>query len=90
LDNLATIERRVAFYVEQHNTVMPQVALQGRTLDEVFRGEATDLGERLCEAHQVAIRDRIETSRTLGCGDCPPSSGEETGSSLVPAEREKV
>jgi hypothetical protein len=90
LDNLATVERLVAFYVEQHNTVMPQVALQGRTPDEVVKGEANDLSERLRKAHRDAIRDRIATNRALACGDCPQPLREGTGSSLVPAEREKV
>jgi hypothetical protein len=90
LDNLATVERLVAFYVEQHNTVMPQVALRGRTPDEVFRGEVTELSERLREVHRDAIRDRIATNRALACGDCPLPLREGTGSSLVPAEREKL
>jgi transposase InsO family protein len=90
LDSLATVERLAAFYVEQHNTVMPQVALRRRTPDEVFRGEANDLSERLCEAHHNAMRDRIETNRALACGDCPLPLREETGSSLIPAEGQKV
>jgi len=70
LDSLATVERLVAFYVEQHNSVIPQWVLKGRTPDEVFRGEAVDLPERLREAHRVAIRDRIEANRRLSCDSC--------------------
>ena len=90
LDSFATVERLVAFYVEQHNAVMPQVALRGRTPDEVFKGEANDLVERLREAHLVAIRDRIEKNRALACGDCPLPSREKIGSSLVAGEWRKV
>ncbi len=70
LDTVATIEKLVAFYVEQHNTVLPQWVLKRRTPDEVFRGEAVDLPERLIEAHRVAIRDRIEANRRLSCDSC--------------------
>lgn len=70
LDTFATVERLVAFYVEQHNTVLPQWALKGRTPDEVFRGEAVDLPERLRQAHRDAIRDRIAANRRLSCDSC--------------------
>src|SRR5512145_478561 len=70
LGSLGAVERLVAFYVQQHNEVMPNAALGGRTPDEVFRGEAADLAERLREKHQVAIAERIEANRKLECGDC--------------------
>ncbi len=38
LDTLAAVERLVAFYVEQHNTVIPHSALGGLTPDEVYFG----------------------------------------------------
>lgn len=70
LDTLATVERLVAFYVEQHNCVIPLHVLKGRTPDEVFKGEAVDLPERLREAHRDAIRDRIAANRRLSCDSC--------------------
>ena len=36
LDTFAAVERLVAFYVEQHNTVMPHSAFHGQTPDEVY------------------------------------------------------
>jgi len=70
LDSFATVERLVAFYVEQHNVAVPQWLLNGRTPDEVFNGEAIDLPERLREAHRVAIRERIATNKRLSCDSC--------------------
>jgi hypothetical protein len=60
----------VVFYVQQHNEVMPNAALGGRTPDEVFWGEAADLVERLREKHQVAIAERMAANRRLECGEC--------------------
>jgi len=74
LDNLATVERLIAFYVEQHNSVIPLWVLKSRTPDEVFKGEAVDLPNRLREAHRDAIRDRIEANRRLSCGTCEVAS----------------
>ncbi|MBN2195736.1 MAG: DDE-type integrase/transposase/recombinase, partial [Polyangiaceae bacterium] len=38
LASIATVEKLVAFYVEQHNSVMPHSAFRGATPDEVFFG----------------------------------------------------
>ncbi len=70
LDTLAAVDRLVAFYVEQHNSVMPHGARNGRTPDEVFSGEAADLPDRLRQAHHDAIRERIEANRRLSCVSC--------------------
>ncbi|MBN1606716.1 MAG: DDE-type integrase/transposase/recombinase, partial [Polyangiaceae bacterium] len=71
LDTLAAVERLVAFYVQQHNEVMPHAALGGRTPDEVFRGGAQDLKERIRAAHRAAVRDRVSANQRLACGECP-------------------
>ena len=63
-----------AFYVEQHNSVIPLHVLKGRTPDEVFKGEAVDLPERLREAHRDAIRDRVAANRRLSCVTCEVSA----------------
>ena len=70
LGSLGAVERLVAFYVRQHNEVMPNAALGGRTPDEVFRGEVTDLAERLREKHKVAMAERLAANRRLQCSDC--------------------
>jgi putative transposase len=70
LGSLAGVEQLVAFYIHQHNSVMPQWTLGGRTPDEVFRGEAVDLPERLRLAHRGAVQARIAANRRLSCDSC--------------------
>src|SRR5499425_3422017 len=38
LDSVTTIRRLVAFYVQEHNTVLPHSAFQGQTPDEMYFG----------------------------------------------------
>jgi hypothetical protein len=38
LDSLATIRRLVAFYVQEHNHVLPHSAFRGQTPDEMYFG----------------------------------------------------
>ena len=71
LDSLAAVEKLVAFYVDQHNSVMPHAALKSRTPDEVFNGEALHVHADLATAHQRALRERIATNRALECDACP-------------------
>ena len=47
LDTLATVRRFVAWYVIQHNTVMPHSAFLGQTPDEIYFGRGADVPERL-------------------------------------------
>jgi len=79
LDSLATVERLVAFYVEQHNTAIPHWTLKGRTPDEVFKGEAVDLPERLRDAHRDAIQARVATNRRLSCDSCQVATSAKEG-----------
>jgi hypothetical protein len=41
LDSVATIRRLVAFYVHEHNHVLPHSAFQGQTPDEMYFGTGT-------------------------------------------------
>ena len=43
------LERLVAYYVEQHNTVMPHRAFGGQTPDEVYFDAAANLASDLAE-----------------------------------------
>ena len=84
LDSLAAVEKLVAFYVDQHNNVMPHYALRSHTPEEVFRGEALDVHEVLTAAHQRALRDRIATNRALECAACPlPHEASVSGQDLA-------
>ena len=40
LDSVATVRRLVAFYVEEHNRVLPHSAFRGQTPDEMYFYEA--------------------------------------------------
>jgi hypothetical protein len=41
LDSLTTVRRLIAFYVQEHNTVLPHSAFRGQTPDEMYFGNAT-------------------------------------------------
>jgi hypothetical protein len=50
LDSVPTVRRLVAFYVQEHNTVLPHSAFRGQTPDEIYFGTGdtvpTDLTSR--------------------------------------------
>lgn len=58
LNSVSAVERLVGFYVEQHNTVMPHTAFDGRTSDEVYFGQRPELAGELMEARRRAEHDR--------------------------------
>lgn len=70
LDSVAAVERLIAFYVEQHNTVMPHSAFDGRTPDEVYFGQRTELEGELVEARHRARAERMAKNRSLACDAC--------------------
>ena len=71
LDSLATVRRLVAFYVEEHNRVLPHSAFRGQTPDEMYfrTGEAVPADLTICAA--AARRARVEANRTATCEACP-------------------
>ena len=76
LDTAAAVRRLVAFYVTEHNQVMPHSALQGRTPDEVYFGRAEHMPVELAAGRKVARRKRLEANRSLSCEACvAPGSG---------------
>ena len=70
LDTPATVRRLVAFYVQQHNQVMPHWALKGLTPDEVYFGTGSGIQERIKEEHALARDARIKVNRGLTCETC--------------------
>ena len=70
LDSVAAVERLVAFYVEQHNTIMPHRAFDGRTPDEVYFGTAANLERELAQRRLQARLDRVAMNRALTCNTC--------------------
>jgi hypothetical protein len=72
LDSASAVERLVAFYVEQHNTVMPHRAFDGRTPDEVYFGVAANFASELAERRRLASEQRVASNRSMTCTGCVP------------------
>jgi transposase InsO family protein len=83
LDSAAAVERLVAYYVEQHNTVMPHRAFDGRTPDEVYFGVAINLANELAERRRLAREQWVAKNRSMTCASCAPR---DTPTEAVPRE----
>ena len=70
LETIETVRKLVAFYVVQHNEVMPRVMLGGRTPDEVYLGLNPNISMQLTNERQKARVDRINHNRAQRCGQC--------------------
>ena len=76
LDSVATIRRLTAFYVDQHNTVMPHGAFDGQTPDEVYFASGERVPDELRVRRREARRHRLEENRRVRCVACPRASPE--------------
>jgi putative transposase len=74
LDNLPTLEKLVAFHVQQHNGVMPHSAFRGQTPDEVYFGTGASVTGELAASRARARRERLVANRALSCSTCEPES----------------
>jgi putative transposase len=72
LDTLAAVERLVAFYVQQHNAVIPHSAFHGQTPDEMYFGTGAAVPEHLTVARRLARDARLDRNRSLHCHACLP------------------
>lgn len=70
LDTAATLRRQVAFYVEEHNSVMPHSAFKGQTPDEMYFGKGEEIPDQLAEARAEARARRMEENRARQCAVC--------------------
>ena len=70
LDTEAAVRRLVAFYVQQHNEIMPHSALDFRTPDEVYFGRGQDAPVQLAVDRQAAREARVATNRAMTCETC--------------------
>jgi transposase InsO family protein len=70
LDSITALRRLVAFFVAQHNTVMPHAAFDGQTPDEMFRGTGAGVPAQLTAARINAREARLTHNRSLDCGAC--------------------
>ena len=70
LDNIRRVQRLVAFYVREHNGVIPHSAFKGQTPDEIYFGTGDVVPIELKKAKERARRERLEANRALSCSRC--------------------
>jgi transposase InsO family protein len=70
LDSFAVLEKLIAFYVQQHNAVVPHAAFAGQTPDEMYFGRGEQVPADLATAHARARDARMKTNRELSCQAC--------------------
>jgi transposase InsO family protein len=70
MDSVPRVRRLVAFYVEQHNAVVPHAAFKGQTPDEMYFGRDDGIPERLAAVRAVARASRLEENRARRCAVC--------------------
>ena len=71
LDSVTTVRRLVAFYVHEHNRVLPHSAFRGQTPDEMYFGMGDAVPADLTSRAAVARRSRLEDNRSACCETCP-------------------
>jgi len=67
LDNITTLRRLVAFYVNVHNSEMPHSAFNDQTPDEIYFGTGDNIPQELKEKREAARLTRMETNRAISC-----------------------
>ena len=70
LDSVQTIEKLVAFYVNEHNTRLPHSAFRGQTPDEMYFGTGEYVPAELEAAKRAARQGRLEKNRRATCETC--------------------
>jgi transposase InsO family protein len=70
LDSITTVRRLVAFYVDEHNRVLPHSAFRGQTPDEMYFGTGDTVPADLTSRAAAARRRRVEANRTASCETC--------------------
>lgn len=70
LDSVATVEKLVTYYVEQHNVHMPHSAFQGQTPDEMYFGTGGEIPQQLEDSRIAARESRFKSNRAQTCQAC--------------------
>ncbi len=65
----------MAFYMEQHNSVTPHRAFNGRTPDEVYFGRASNQENELAERRYRARVERVRLNWEQSCDECLTREG---------------
>jgi len=71
LDSVTTVRRLVAFYVDEHNRVLPHSAFRGQTPDEMYFGTGDAVPADLMSRAAAARRTRVKANRSTSCEGCP-------------------
>jgi putative transposase len=71
LDSVATVRRLVAFYIDEHNHVLPHSAFRGQTPDEMYFGTGDGVPADLRSRAAVARQARVQANRSASCEACP-------------------
>ena len=66
LDSVTTVRRLVAFYVDQHNGVLPHSAFQGQTPDEMYFGTGDAVPADLLSSFRRRRRSLSTSCRSSG------------------------
>lgn len=74
LDSLEAVTKHVAFYVQQHNEVIPHSAFKGQTPDEMYFQTGANVEEQLRQQRAAARQARMATNRSMSCGACNSDS----------------
>jgi transposase InsO family protein len=82
LDSESSIRKLIAFYVEQHNSVVPHFAFQGQTPDEMYFGTGAKVPVDLNDKRAAARAARLAHNRALSCDRCKAGESEATLVSL--------
>ena len=70
LDSVTTVRRLVAFYVEEHNRVLPHSAFHGQTPpDEMYFGTGDAVPADL-RSRAAARRARVDANQSASCETC--------------------
>ena len=68
--HLSTLEKLVAFYVDEHNMRLPHSAFRGQTPDEMYFGTSSPIPDELEAARKAARQSRVAVNRTTSCPTC--------------------
>jgi hypothetical protein len=85
LDTFAALEKLIALYVEQHNSVVLHSAFAGQTPDEMYFGRGDQVPADLAAGRARAKAARMRFNRELSCEACRPATRETPGPSVSPA-----
>jgi hypothetical protein len=70
LDTFAALEKLIAFYINQHNSVVPHSAFAGQTPYEMDFGHGEQIPVDLAAARSRAREARMKSNRELSCEAC--------------------